>query len=805
MIKLRPYQKEVIDKSIAFFNSDNKKDSALVVAPTACHAKGTKILMYDGTFKCVEDIQVNDLLMGIDSSPRTVFELYKGCDTMYEITPKKLGKPFIVNSEHILSLYKTNEGSAAYQKPKITDISVKEYLIKDKRFKHIHKLRYCEGVEFTNKEVPLDPYFLGIYLGDGGSANGAVSICTPDEEIVSYLYKFIEDKELRIRVCPKKDNKAYSYYFAGLKRRSKNPNYLKIKLVELGLYKKICHEKFIPDIYLRNSKAVRLQILAGLLDTDGYFTEERYSYEYCTKSKIMAEQIVYLCRSLGFFAKIGKTKIVKDQEYYRLTVGGKLYTIPTKITRKTASCKKTKRDCMKHGFDIKELGLGDYYGFKIDGDNLYFDSEFLIHHNCGKSILISNTGVNIKGNTIVLQPSKEILEQNQAKFYNYGYEVGVFSAGCGRKDINKITLGTIGTVINDMEKFNLFDNIIIDECDLVNSEEGQYKDFINYLGNVKLLGYTATPFRMHYNRDGAICKMLTRTNPKIFKKILHNITIQEMYANGYLCPMIYELHKYNTSKLKLTSNLANYNEDSLILANKQNNIAEKVINCIKNHSERKHFIVFTVSVKEAEEICEYLNRNMIKSTTISCKTPAKERAQRLADYRDGYYKVILNVGTLTCGWDYPPLDCIIDARKTMSLRLMIQRWGRGVRLFEGKENCLYIDLVGNVEYFGKPENMRLVTHYEDYRHRWYSEEKGFLTGVYLHNGYDIEDDNYQRNKNKVSYFNKQEKFDDVVLTFGKFSGISISKVPVWYVKWGCENLKNQWKLVFENELNRRGS
>ena len=122
---LRPRQEEFVKKSVAALKEHG---NTLGIAPTGCHGIGTPILMFDGTIKPVESIKVGELLMGPDSKPRQVLELYNGIDQLFEIRPIK-GESFIVNSDHILSLVKTNEGKGNdYQQ--IVNISVKDYLQK---------------------------------------------------------------------------------------------------------------------------------------------------------------------------------------------------------------------------------------------------------------------------------------------------------------------------------------------------------------------------------------------------------------------------------------------------------------------------------------------------------------------------------------------------------------------------------------------------------------------------------------------------------------------------------------------------
>lgn len=128
--------------------------------PRGCHAKGSKILMYDGNIKNVEDVVVGDLLMGPDSKPRKVLELVRGQDEMFEIQPSK-SKPFVVNGEHILHL-KTDK---SLNLPDTINISVNEYLCLSNFRKNRLFLRKPNIVEFesTKKSYPnKDHHVYGI-------------------------------------------------------------------------------------------------------------------------------------------------------------------------------------------------------------------------------------------------------------------------------------------------------------------------------------------------------------------------------------------------------------------------------------------------------------------------------------------------------------------------------------------------------------------------------------------------------------------------------------------------------------------
>src|SRR5574337_1480044 len=104
---LRPYQAECVKRVVESYET-NPHGRELIVLPTGCHRAGQSILMYDGSIKPVETVQVGDLLMGPDSTPRRILELHRGVDDMVEIRPIK-GEPGVVNKSHVLSLIHTKE------------------------------------------------------------------------------------------------------------------------------------------------------------------------------------------------------------------------------------------------------------------------------------------------------------------------------------------------------------------------------------------------------------------------------------------------------------------------------------------------------------------------------------------------------------------------------------------------------------------------------------------------------------------------------------------------------------------------
>lgn len=711
--KLRDYQQKASDAAVSFFNNKAKKTNAIMVLPTGCHAKGSKILMYDGSIKNVEDVIIGDELVGDDGNKRTVLELHRGVDKLYEITPIK-GEPFVVNGGHILSLYKTNEGKSYPScTSRIDEITVEDYLSTSNNYKHLHKLYKPKFVSFGRNDVlPIDPYFLGLYLGDGSSACGGVNITSMRKEVEEYLYSFVKENELSITENWKGgSNKAKTYNIVGLKWRT---NTIIDFLKDRNLYGVTCSFKFIPLEYKAASEKDRLSLLAGLMDTDSHYAKDRNEYEYCTKSGQLADDIIFLCRSLGFYCSTKKQKIVNGEVYYRLIITGELDTIPTKVQIRKGKPRAQKKSVLVTGFSVKYLGRGNYYGFTIDGNHLYCDGQFFVHHNSGKSLIIADIAARLDGHTLVFQPSKEIVEQNFKKLCSYGIlDCSIYSASFNSKEISRITFATIGSVKGHPELFSHFKNIIIDECHLVNPKEGMYKDFLSIL-NCKVLGLTATPYRLSSSQDfGAMLKFITRTRPAIFKEVIYHVQVSTLLDMGYLAKLnYYSMNPIGWNELNLKTNTtgADYTDKSVQREYERIDfygylvhIVQRLMNPIQG-GKRKGILVFTRFLKEAER----LTMSIPGCAIVSGDTPKSTREMILKQFKTGEIPVVANVGVLTTGFDYPELDTIVMARPTMSLAMYYQIVGRAIRPHPSKECGWFVDLCGNIKRFGEVSDLRLV-------------------------------------------------------------------------------------------------
>lgn len=325
----------------------------------------------------------------------------------------------------------------------------------------------------------------------------------------------------------------------------------------------------------------------------------------------------------------------------------------------------------------------------------------------GKSLVIADIAHRLNGPLLILQPSKEILEQNFAKLQSYGcWDCDVYSASVGRKNINRITFATIGSVMNHMDDFSHFRNVMIDECHGVNSKGGMYEEFLHAVPR-KVVGLTATPYRLGKGSDGmSMLKFLTRTRPRIFDRVLYYCQIGELLAKGYLADLsYYDLTAINLEMVKSNSTGADYDEKSLKLEYERSGFYDKLTTTTlrvlkpKSGIPRKGVLVFTRFIEEADNLVKKMKMNGINAAIVTGETPKKEREQILEGFKAGRIKVVANVGTLTTGFDYPELDTVILARPTKSLALYYQMVGRAIRPSNGKEGWV-IDLGGSYRRFG---------------------------------------------------------------------------------------------------------
>lgn len=362
---------DVLDRKVLRYNLNVPPRSA------KCLGKGTLIRMFNGSQKPIEQIKVGELVMGDDNTPRKVLNTNTGFEEMFEITLQD-GSRFICNKSHILVLRNTEYEQSEkkghlrhYKTQKIDTISVADYLRASANYKKRHKM-IKTALDYKSQDVLIEPYVLGYWLGDGHSKSARITGSFEDvTELSQYLDKI--NYKYKSFYFDKRGNNAVTFTIQGLKYGNLKNNLKKYDLID---------NKHIPECYLLNDKETRFKLFAGLIDSDGSNCKNKNNIEFSNKNETLIDNTMELGRSLGFFVK--KREIyVKGARYFKLSIIGDFEKIPCLHKRKIdkSNMKFNRISPLLQYFTIKSLGIGQYYGFELDGNHKFVLGDFTISHN----------------------------------------------------------------------------------------------------------------------------------------------------------------------------------------------------------------------------------------------------------------------------------------------------------------------------------------------------------------------------------------------------------------------------------------
>ncbi|MFM2642220.1 DEAD/DEAH box helicase [Vibrio chagasii] len=332
----------------------------------------------------------------------------------------------------------------------------------------------------------------------------------------------------------------------------------------------------------------------------------------------------------------------------------------------------------------------------------------------GKSLVIAELARLAKGRVLVLAHVKELVEQNHEKYEGYGLKGSIFSAGLGRKETDQqVVFASVQSVVRNLDSFsNQFSLLVIDECHRVPDEKNSsYQKVITHLrennSGIKVLGLTATPYRLgmgwiyQYHTRGQV----RSEEPRFFRDCIFELPIRYLLDEGFLTParMIdAPVLSYDFSQLKPAST-GRYKEAELDMVIEQSKRATPQIvdQIIHLAQDKLGIMVFAATVRHAQEILGLLPEG--EAAIVIGDTPTLERDQIINDFKERKIKFLVNVSVLTTGFDAPHVDLIAILRPTESISLYQQIVGRGLRLSQGKKECLVLDYAGNSYDLYQPE------------------------------------------------------------------------------------------------------
>lgn len=319
----------------------------------------------------------------------------------------------------------------------------------------------------------------------------------------------------------------------------------------------------------------------------------------------------------------------------------------------------------------------------------------------GKSILIAmiveavvkRWGVRV----LVLAHQKELIEQNAEKLLRLwpNAPMGIVSASVGRKDWgHPITYAGIQTVRGKSDQLGPVECILVDEAHLINhEEEGSYRALVDEYPNARIIGLTATPYRLGHG--------LITDKPALFDDLIEPVSIVYLQAKGYLARLRSKVTAERLDVDGVHKRGGEYIESELQAAVdvklKNEGVVEEVL---KRSQGRDHWLFFCAGVKHAQHMAEILRARGVAAEAVTGEMPKLEREDVLSRYKAGELKALTNANILTTGFDYPEIDLIAMVRPTCSAGLYMQMAGRGLRVKADGRDCLVLDFAGNVEKHG---------------------------------------------------------------------------------------------------------
>lgn len=302
---------------------------------------------------------------------------------------------------------------------------------------------------------------------------------------------------------------------------------------------------------------------------------------------------------------------------------------------------------------------------------------------------------------LMLTHVRELIEQNAEKMKQHwpNAPLGIYSSGLRRKELDEpITFAGIQSIRDKASEIGHTDLVIIDECHLVShKDEGGYRKLLNALllinPNLRVIGLTATPYRLGHG--------YITDKPALFDALIEPCNIEELIYKGYLTTLRSKVTKTQFDVSEVHKKGGEYIDSELQAAvdTDKNNLGV-VQEVIKLAGDRKSWLFFCTGVDHARNVKAILLAHGIAAECVTGETPTKERDQMLDDFKIGKLRAMTNANVLTTGFDHPAIDLIAMLRPTMSPGLYVQMAGRGLRVAEGKLDCLVLDFAGVVEQHG---------------------------------------------------------------------------------------------------------
>jgi DNA repair protein RadD len=649
--------------------------------------KGTLVIMADGTLKAIEDVRAGDQLLGPDGGVRNVLSLGRGRETMYEVKPVK-GDPYYVNASHILSLRKTGvdgltlaDGTRIPRDADVVNVNVETLAQSNKTARHCLKGWRAPAVQFHRppQELPVDPYILGIWLGDGSSAGPTIH--KPNGPMVEEWKRYGASLGLETYEYKNRGKDCSAWRLAWPEEDRSKPNSARVALQSLG----VIGNKHIPDAYRLGTVDQRLRLIAGLLDSDGH-SIRRGGYDWISKCERMARDFVFVCRSVGLAAYLCEcVKGIKARgfsgTYWRVSVSGDCDKIPC-LAKKSLPRQQIKRHLVT-GLTLTRLGIEDYYGVVLDGDHLFMLGDFTVTHNteCAISMLQATAD---KGNRAAMILDRIVLcNQTSGRLDKYGIDHGVMQAGHWRWRPHERVQVCSAQTLEKRGAFPGLNLLVVDEC---HAQRKQTIEFIKNHPHIRVIGLSASPFANGLGNT--------------YTTVVSATTTAELVKAGRLVPLrVFIAKEIDMSGAKKVA--GEWSQDDAAERGMKitgDVVAEWAAKTMQVYGKPVKTIVFCSNIAHGADLAQKFAEAGYNFVPISYKDTDEFKTDAVRDFSrpDTSINGLIACDILTKGFDVADVMCGVSARPfTKSFMSHVQQMGRVMRSHPGKESALWLDHSGN--------------------------------------------------------------------------------------------------------------
>jgi DNA repair protein RadD len=312
---------------------------------------------------------------------------------------------------------------------------------------------------------------------------------------------------------------------------------------------------------------------------------------------------------------------------------------------------------------------------------------------------IIKNSVDKQKHTLFMAHRGELLTQASQKLTLFGIEHGTIKAGKLGNLGHSVQVASVQTLVRRLEKTQFAftpDLIVIDECHL--AEANSYKTILSRFPAAYIIGLSATPGRLDGRGLG---------KPKgNFDRIICGPSMADLIAMNFLVPLRYFSAPNLPDLGDIKTQGGDYAQKPLAQAVDKPKITGDVVAHWKELALNRKTIVFCVSIEHADHVATGFREAGIKAISVNGTWAEDVRARALHDFEHGTVNVLVNCQLYVEGLDIPVVNCIADLAPTQSLTRFLQRAGRGMRPFPGKDHCIYLDHAGNVNRFGLPTDPR---------------------------------------------------------------------------------------------------